>query len=43
MTGIDFVYFDEKDVVRHRLVKDIISAYSKFFEDDEEPGNQTER
>ena len=43
VTGIDFVYFDEKDVVRHRLVKDIISAYSKFFEDDEEPGNQTER
>jgi len=31
------VYFDEKDVVRHRLVKDIISAYSKFYEDDE-PG-----
>lgn len=25
--GIDFVYLDEKDVVRHRLVKDIINAY----------------
>lgn len=37
VTGIEFVYFDEKDVVRHRLVKDIISAYSKFYEDDE-PG-----
>ncbi len=28
--GIDFVYFDRNDVVRHRLVKDIIDAYGKF-------------
>ena len=28
--GIDFVYFDRNDVVRHRLVKDIIDAYEKF-------------
>jgi len=27
--GIDFVYLDEKDVVRHRLVKDIINAYER--------------
>lgn len=27
--GIDFVYFDEDDVVRHRLVKDIIKAYEE--------------
>ena len=27
--GIDFVSFDENDVVRHRLVKDIIKAYGK--------------
>lgn len=27
--GIDFVYLDEKDVVRHRLVKDIINAYEQ--------------
>lgn len=26
--GIDFVYFDAMDVVRHRLVKDIIRAYA---------------
>jgi phosphate starvation-inducible PhoH-like protein len=26
--GIDFVYLDEADVVRHRLVKDIIRAYA---------------
>ena len=25
--GIDFVYFDDADVVRHRLVKEIIRAY----------------
>ncbi|MGA9119584.1 MAG: PhoH family protein [Bacteroidota bacterium] len=28
--GIAFVYFDRNDVVRHRLVKDIIDAYDKF-------------
>jgi phosphate starvation-inducible protein PhoH and related proteins len=30
--GVDFVYFDKRDVVRHRLVKDIIEAYDKFRE-----------
>ncbi|HBX66211.1 MAG: phosphate starvation-inducible protein PhoH [Balneola sp.] len=28
--GIDFVYLDEGDVVRHKLVRDIIKAYDKF-------------
>jgi phosphate starvation-inducible PhoH-like protein len=27
--GIAFHYFDEKDVVRHRLVRDIVKAYAK--------------
>lgn len=27
--GIDFIHFDEKDVVRHQLVKDIIKAYER--------------
>lgn len=27
--GIEFSYFDKKDVVRHRLVQDIIEAYEK--------------
>lgn len=27
--GIRFVYFDERDVVRHRLVQDIIKAYDR--------------
>jgi phosphate starvation-inducible PhoH-like protein len=30
--GIDFVYFDKGDVVRHRLVREIIDAYGKFGE-----------
>jgi phosphate starvation-inducible PhoH-like protein len=28
--GLSFVYFSEKDVVRHRLVQDIVKAYDKF-------------
>lgn len=28
--GVEFVYFDRNDVVRHRLVKDIIDAYDRF-------------
>ncbi len=31
--GIDFVYFDNRDVVRHKLVADIIRAYEKETED----------
>ena len=30
ITGVGFVYFDKEDVVRHKLVKDIIEAYDKF-------------
>ena len=28
--GIGFVYFDERDVVRHRLVQQIVKAYDAF-------------
>jgi phosphate starvation-inducible PhoH-like protein len=31
--GIEFVYLNEADVVRHRLVKDIIRAYAKDAEE----------
>jgi len=31
--GVAFVYFDKGDVVRHKLVKDIIDAYEKFSND----------
>jgi phosphate starvation-inducible PhoH-like protein len=30
--GIEFIYFNRNDVVRHRLVKDIIDAYGKYGE-----------
>ncbi|MBZ0200995.1 MAG: PhoH family protein [Ignavibacteriaceae bacterium] len=33
--GVGFVYFDKSDVVRHRLVKDIIDAYEKFNKEKE--------
>lgn len=29
--GVGFVYFDKGDVVRHRLVKDIINAYEQHY------------
>ncbi|RKY84492.1 PhoH family protein, partial [candidate division KSB1 bacterium] len=28
--GIDFVYLDDRDVVRHRLVREIIKAYDLY-------------
>lgn len=33
--GISFVYLDGADVIRHRLVKDIIRAYAAADEDEE--------
>ena len=37
LVGVGFIYFDRRDVVRHKLVKDIIDAYEKF--DDENGKN----
>jgi phosphate starvation-inducible PhoH-like protein len=34
--GIGFVFFSEKDVVRHKLVKDIIKAYEEHKENNNE-------
>jgi phosphate starvation-inducible PhoH-like protein len=28
--GVAFIYLDKKDVVRHKLVKDIIHAYEEY-------------
>lgn len=36
--GIGFAYLDEQDVVRHRLVKDIIRAYARNTEESQEGG-----
>ena len=35
--GISFVYLSSKDVIRHRLVKDIIHAYARASEEEDEP------
>ncbi len=32
--GVGFVFFNKGDVVRHKLVKDIINAYDKFMDDE---------
>jgi len=37
--GIVFVYFTEKDVVRHRLVQEIIKAYQRHSEKNSSPKN----
>jgi phosphate starvation-inducible PhoH-like protein len=34
---IAFVYFDSQDVVRHKLVQDIVSAYKKYGEEHQRP------
>ena len=34
--GISFVYFDKGDVVRHKLVKDIIDAYERHAKESEQ-------
>jgi phosphate starvation-inducible protein PhoH and related proteins len=39
---ISFVYFDKNDVVRHKLVRDIINAYEKFNLIHEEPAPKTD-
>lgn len=42
--GIGFVELDSKDVVRHKLVKDIIEAYDQFdAQKDENPEHKTYR
>jgi len=35
--GIEFVYFNDTDVLRHRLVKEIINAYSHYYEEEKAP------
>ncbi len=34
--GIDYIYLSDRDVVRHRLVREIIKAYEKFDNDHKE-------
>lgn len=30
--GIEFIFLDEKDVVRHKLVTDIVNAYKRYYQ-----------
>ncbi len=38
--GVEFVYLEKKDVVRHRLVKDIINAYEEFSSENNKTESQ---
>ncbi len=40
--GVGFVYFDKSDVVRHKLVKDIINAYEKFKNGESKENSKSE-
>ena len=40
--GIDFIYLSEKDVVRHKLVTDIVNAYKKYYNENEEGDDKVE-
>ncbi len=40
--GVAFVYLDKTDVVRHRLVKDIIDAYEAYKTNGKKNGNDTD-
>jgi len=36
--GVGFIYFEKTDVVRHKLVKDIIDAYEKHYNGNSDNG-----
>ena len=40
--GVQFCYFDRNDVVRHKLVKDIIDAYDKYHTNGKSENGKTE-
>lgn len=41
IAGIQFIHFDERDVVRHRLVQDIIKAYEQYDDTQAAKGGET--
>jgi phosphate starvation-inducible PhoH-like protein len=41
--GVQFVYLDKKDVVRHKLVKDIIKAYEDFSNGNNNKGEENNK
>lgn len=40
--GIEFIFLDEKDVVRHKLVTDIVNAYKRFYQDNDDENEKTQ-
>lgn len=40
VNGIEFIYLNEKDVVRHKLVTDIVNAYKRYYSDNEAANSQ---
>ncbi len=40
INGIDFVYLDQTDVVRHKLIREIIAAYDKHEAEEEKRGQK---
>ena len=41
--GISFVYFDDRDVVRHKLVQQIVKAYEAFSNGNGRPSTSSGR
>lgn len=43
VNGIEFIFLNEKDVVRHKLVTDIVNAYKRYYaNDDNDTDNDTD-
>lgn len=38
--GIDFIFLDEKDVVRHKLVTEIVNAYKRYYKQHDDDAEQ---
>jgi phosphate starvation-inducible protein PhoH and related proteins len=38
--GISMIEFNEKDIVRHKLVRDIVNAYNRFYEEKDKEKNK---
>ena len=40
--GIEFIFLDEKDVVRHKLVTEIVNAYKAFYHNNDDDSVETD-
>jgi phosphate starvation-inducible protein PhoH and related proteins len=39
--GIEFIYFDDRDVVRHKLIQQIVKAYEAYTNGNGAPRRQS--